>query len=79
MSQSTINIFLNVLGLSIGTFLLARYRLWKANRREIPMELQKGVWVPDGKLKRWERRVAWTWGLGTLLLLILYIAASIST
>lgn len=66
MSQSTLSIILNVVGLSFGMFLAARYRLWKTSRREIPMEEQNGIWVPDGKLKRWERRVFWIWILGTL-------------
>lgn len=56
MSQSTITIFCMVLGQAIGFGTLAWYRNWRDNRREIPLELQNGVWVPDGKLKRWERR-----------------------
>lgn len=69
-----------LVGFSFGTYLLARYRLWKAGRREIPMELnpRTGVYEPDAKLKRLERRVAWIWGGGTLLLLITYLTLSAS-
>ncbi|MEJ7933680.1 hypothetical protein WG907_05315 [Sphingobium sp. AN558] len=45
-------------GFSLGGFLIAQYRLWKARRREIPLEFnpKTGVWEPDLVLKRWERR-----------------------
>lgn len=47
-----------LVGFSFGTYLLARYRLWKAGRREIPMELnpKTGVYEPDLTLRKWERR-----------------------
>ena len=69
--SSTLSIILNAVGWSLGLFLLARYRFWKANRREIPMELQNGVWVPDGKLKRWERRAKWSLWIGLAICFVL--------
>lgn len=57
-----------LVGFSFGTYLLARYRLWKAGRREIPMELnpRTGVYEPDLTLRKWERRAK-------LALLIFYL------
>jgi len=69
----TFSTFLQLLGFSFGMFLLARYRLWKANRAEIPLDFnpKTGVYEPDLKLKRWERiaKVAlWVW-VGSILAL----------
>lgn len=71
MSQGTLSIVINALSVSIGMFLVSRYRLWKMDRREIPMEQQNGVWVADGKLKRWERRAKWGFWTGFAFLFVL--------
>lgn len=58
--------FLQLLGFSFGMFLLARYRLWKARRQSIPMELnpKTGRYEADLTLKKWEKRAKialWVW------------------
>ena len=71
MDQTTLSVIINAVGVATGGFLFTRYKLWKLNRREIPMELQNGAWVPDGKLLRWERRAKWAAiGLFATLLLV---------
>jgi len=76
----TFSTFVQLLGFAIGTYLLGRYRLWRANRRDIPMELQNGVWVPDAKLKRWERRAKLSFAAGLVIMFVLayFLLTSIS-
>lgn len=51
-------IFLAALGGGAARAALYEYRDWKARRREIPLDLnpRTGVYEPDLKLKKWERR-----------------------
>ena len=52
-------VILNAFGVALGMFLFARYQLWKASRPIIHAEERNGVYVPDGRLLRWERRIKW--------------------
>jgi len=70
MSPTFVTI-LQLIGFATGTVLLGLYRQWKTNRPHIPMELRDGVWVPDGKLKRWERRAKWSLWIGVVVLVAL--------
>lgn len=58
--------FFPLFGFFLGTFLIARYRLWKARRESIPMQLnpKTGRYEADLKLRRWEKRAKialWAW------------------
>lgn len=56
--SSAFSTFLHLLGFSLGMYLLARYRLWKASRASIPMEWNPKTqqYEADLTLKKWERR-----------------------
>lgn len=68
LSEVDINwqIFAAAFGFAGARALLDEYRMWKTRRTEIPLDwnAKAGVYEPDLKLRKWERRAKIAfWGL----------------